>query len=59
MTQIDKINHKEILISKILKKKTIIGVIDIHAWLFISFTWSISKVPLHDDVIVCNYDAWV
>ena len=27
MTQIDKINHKEILISKILKKKTIIGVI--------------------------------
>ena len=27
MTQVDKINHKEILISKILKKKTIIGVI--------------------------------
>ena len=27
MTQIDKINHKEILISKILKKKPIIGAI--------------------------------
>mgnify|MGYP006110638617 FL=1 len=27
MTQVDKINHKEILISKIIKKKTTIGVI--------------------------------